>query len=77
MEVLTLADFKQNCTLLENSLSNEFTDPTIDLRNLKSWVVWIQNGEGTPDHAEHFFRFTLPKIVKALAKRHLVRFFSS
>ena len=73
MVVLTLDDFKQNCSLLENTLGQDMVNPHQDLANLKTWVTWIKAGLGTEEHDHHFYCNSMPKIVKLLLKRELVR----
>lgn len=49
-------DFRNNCALLESALVTDYGDPLPDLVKLMTWVDWIRNGNGTPEHNSHFCR---------------------
>jgi hypothetical protein len=53
--VRSIDDFRHNCYLMESGLQADFADPLPDLTKLMTWVEWINGGNGTPEHCDHFY----------------------
>jgi len=43
MSVKTLDDFKCNCTLMDDSLTQDYSDPTQDIQKFITWLDFFSN----------------------------------
>ncbi|GBG23832.1 Ubiquitin carboxyl-terminal hydrolase 24 [Hondaea fermentalgiana] len=66
----SLSKFQNNCSLFVRVVSKPDSPLNTTLTDFTTWINWINQGMGSPDHVAFFYRSAIPQMTTAVLKRY-------